>query len=226
MYYMTKDERKIIDKNVVETKSIGGQLFFSGLENFQLIGKKGSKVVSKNPAAVALYVVRGKNLKFSNLTVTKEVEGNIDLSYISNCQNVELERCNFDGGGTYGMYLSYVEEIKVKSCNISNCSAGALKIHKAKGVSILNSAIKNNVFKLPIISFYDAGSNVTFKNLVIRDNQKDPNSTYRDSERIFASVNNTILLENCVIQNNKGYQNLGLGMASINKSQIEGVSIP
>jgi len=226
VYYMTKDEQRIIDKNVEETRSIGGQLFFSGLENFQLIGKKGSKVVSKNPAAVALYVVKGKNLKFSNLTITKEVEGKVDLSYISNCQNVELDRCNFDGGGTYGLYLSIVEDVKVKSCKISNCTGGALKIHKVKGVTFINSTFSNNNLKLPIVSFYESGSNVEFKNVVIRDNKKDPKSTFTGSDRIFATVNNTILLHNCTIQNNAGYKNLGLGMGSINKSQIEGVAIP
>lgn len=226
VYYMTKDERKIIDKNKVQTKSIGGQLYFAGLENFQLIGKNGSKVVSKNPAAVVLYVVKSKNLKFSNLTITKEVEGKIDLSYISNCKNVEIEKCKFDGGGTYGMYLSYVEDIRVNSCNINNCTSGAMKIHIAKGVKILNSSLSNNILKLPIISFYDSGSDVIFKNVVIRDNQKDTKSTVKNSDKIFASMNNMITLENCVIQNNRGFTQLGLSMESLKKSQIEGVSIP
>jgi len=75
VYYMTKDEQKIIDKRKVETRSIGGQLFFMGLDDFQIIGKNGAQIVSKNPKAVAFFVVQGKNWKISNLTIKKEVEG-------------------------------------------------------------------------------------------------------------------------------------------------------
>ena len=107
-------KRKIIDKKVVDTRSIGGQLFFSGLDNFQIIGKKGAKVVSKNPKAVPFFVIQGKNWKISNLTIKKDVEGQADLIYFSNCQNVELEKCKLIGKGTYGLYVNSVENMKVK----------------------------------------------------------------------------------------------------------------
>jgi len=90
----------------------------------------------------------------------------------------------------------------------------------------MNSSFTGNVCKVPIVNFYSGGSDVIFKNVIIRDNKKDPNSNFDNSDRIFAVANNLVKLENCVIQNNEGYKYLGVGMAQINKSQIEGVSIP
>lgn len=226
VYFMTKDERTIIDKKVVETRSIGGQLFFSGLDNFQLIGKKGAKIVSKNPKAVPFFVIQGKNWKISNLTIKKDVEGLADLAYISNCQNVEIEKCKFEGKGTYGMYVNNVENMKVKSCKISNCSTGAVRINNTRGLTFMNSIFSNNICKVPLVNFYTDKSDVTFSNVTISDNKKDPSSTFENSDRIFAVGPNTIRLENCIIQNNTGYKYLGVSQGSIGKSRIDGVSIP
>lgn len=225
VYYMTKEERKIIDKKVVETQSIGGQMYFSGLENFQLIGKNGVAIVSKNPAAVAFFVIQGRNLKFSNLTIRKDVEGVAELSYISKCQDVELDRCNFNGGGTYGIYINYVTNIKIKNSKISNCTNGGVKINESKGVEFVNSTLIDNVCMVPIFHFYGVGSQVVLNNVKIVNNKRNPSTTFMGSERLLGVGTNSLKLENCVIHSNEGYKYLGINSGNIVKSQIEGLSM-
>ncbi len=225
VYFMTKDERRIIDKKIEDTRSIGGQLFFSGLENFQIIGKKGAQVISKNPKAVAFFVLQAKNWKISNLTIMKEKGGTAEVSYFSNCRNVEIEKCNFAGGGTYGMYLNNVRGMKVKSSKISKCTTGVMRINDSKDISFVNSTFSNNICKVPLVNFYTTGSSLTLNNVSIIDNKKDPNSSFENSDRLFAVGNNMIRLDNCVIQNNVGYKYLGLLPSSVNRSQIDGVSM-
>ncbi len=156
----------------------------------------------------------------------KEDNGLVDLSYISGCQNVEMDRCNFNGGGTYGIYINNVENMKVNSCKITKCTNGALRINNSKGINFINSTFSNNFCKIPVVNFYSTGSSVSFNNVTISNNKKDPSSTFTDSDRLFAVGNNTIQLKNCVIQNNTGYKYLGVNPGNIRKSQIEGVSIP
>jgi len=224
VYYMAKDERKIIDKKVVETRSIGGQLFFSGLTNFQINGKNGVEIVSKNPEAVPFFVIRGKNMKFSNLTIKKNIEGKADLCYITNSQEIEIDRFNIGGGGTYGMYISNVDNLMVSNSKISKSKTGIIRINQSRGIQFINSTFTNNVCTVPLINLYSSGSSVSFNNVTIIDNKKDPKSSFQNSDRLFAVNGNSIRLENCTIQNNKGYTSLGINQNFISRSQIEGVN--
>jgi hypothetical protein len=225
VYYMTKEEQKIIDKNVVDTRSIGGQLFFYGIENFQLIGQKGAQIVSKNPEAVSFFVVLGRNWKISNLTIKKPEGGIADLSYFSNCQDVEVDRCHFDGGGTYGMYVTNVENMKVINSKITRCTSGAVRINNSRGISFVQSTFSNNICKVPLVNFYGTTSTATFNDVTIADNKKDPASNFENSDRIFAAGSNIVTLNNCVIQNNEGFKFLGLLSGNVEKSRIEGLEI-
>ena len=225
VYYITENERKIIDKKVEETKSIGGQLYFSGLKNFQLIGKNGVEIISKNPKAVAFFMIRSNNVKISNITVKKEVNGIADLCYISNGQNIEVDRCNFDGGGSYGIYINKMISLKLNNCRISNCTTGAMRLNESRSIKFLNSTFTENTFKLPIVNCYGSGSDVAFENVTISGNKKDPSSTFQDSDRIMALGNNTLTLHNCVIQDNPGYTTLGMSLEFIKDSQIDGVAL-
>ena len=59
----------------------------------------------------------------------------------------------------------------------------------------MNSTFSNNICKIPLVNFYTDNSNVTFNNVKIIDNKKDPNSTFENSDRIFAAGKNTVRLE-------------------------------
>lgn len=224
VYSMTKEERKIIDKNVVETRSVGGQLFIKGLTNFQILGNKGVKIISNNPIAVPFFIIQGKNLKFSNLTITKEVEGKADLCYISNSREIEIDQFNLDGGGKYGMYLNNVNNMKVNNTKISKFTSGVLRINESKGIQFINSTFTDNVCTVPLVNLYGNGSVVSFNNVTLSDNIRNPNFSYENSDRLFAVNGNVIRLDNCTIRNNKGYTNLGVNQNSISRSQIEGVN--
>lgn len=225
VYFMTKDERRIIDKRVEETRSIGGQLHFNGLDNFQIIGKNGVKIVSKNPQAIPFFMVNGKNLKVSNLTIKKDISSGADLSYFSGCQNIEVERCKFDGGGGYGFYINGVEGMKVNNCQVTKCTSGAVRLNNTKGLTFMNTTFSDNFCKVPVVNFYSSGSSATFDNVTITDNKKNTETNFQNSDRIFAVGNNSISLENCVIANNEGYITLGVSPQNIKNSQIEGVAI-
>lgn len=226
VYYMTKDERRIINKNTEQTQSIGGQLFFYGLNNFQIIGEKGSEIVSKSPEAVGFFVIKCNNVKVSNLIIKKEVSGKSDLCYVASSQEVEVDNCTFDGGGTYGLYISNVTNIKVNNSKISKSTTGAIRVNASKGVAFNNTTFSNNMCMVPVVNIYGGGSDLAFNNVKIIDNKKNPKSTFNGSDKIFASINNTIKLNNCTIKNNVGYKHLGLDPSSISKSRIDEVSIP
>ena len=226
VYYMTKDERRIINKREEESQNAGGQLYFNGLNNFQLIGKSGAQIVSKNPDAVVVFMVKGKNLKVSNLSIKNESDSRFDLGYFSNNQNVELDRCKFVGGGAYGIYVSNTEVMKINNSLISGITKGAVRILNSRGVTFMNTTISNNNPSIPLVNFYATGSYVTFKNVSIIDNRRNPASTFQNSERLFAVGNNTMILEDCTIQNNAGYKTLGVGPNNVKRCQIRGVSVP
>ena len=226
VYYMTKDEQRIIDKRLEESQNAGGQLYINGLDNFQIIGKSGAQIVSKNPNAVVLFMVLGKNLKVSNLSIKNDTDSKFDLGYFSNNQNVELDRCKFVGGGAYGIYVSNTEVMKVNNSLINGCTKGAVRVLNSRGVTFMNTTISNNNPSIPLVNFYATGSFVTFKNVSIIDNKRNPASTFQNSERLFAVGNNTMILEDCVIQNNAGYKTLGVGPNNVKRCQIQGVSVP
>ena len=226
VYHMTKDACRIIDKTKEETRSIGGQMYYREIDNFHLIGKKGTVIKSKNPLAIAFYVVHTKNFKVTNVIVKKDEPGNADLCYISNSQDVVIDKCKFDGGGTYGMYINSMNGIKIKNSTISRAHNAAVRLLASKGVEFINTTITQNVCTVPIIMFYGAGSAVTMNNVKIIDNKRNLKETYQGSERIFGVPNdNTLLLDNCEISNNEGFTSLGVNSGNVQRSRIDGVSI-
>ena len=223
VYSMTKEGRKIIDKKVVETRSIGGQLHFSGLNNIQIIGKKGAVIVSKNPKAVALFLFRCNNVKVSNLTIKKNIVGLVDLCYLSYCNNVEIDKCKFDGGGTYGIYTNNVNNVTVSNSLITKCTSGAIKINQSVDLKYVNTTITNNITTVSLVNFYGTGSTVTFHGVNIIDNKRNEKSTFQGSEKIIALGVNSFKLNNCVIRDNKGFTHLGAGQYILNRSEVDGV---
>jgi hypothetical protein len=225
VYLMSKDERVIIDKNVVETRSIGGQLHFSGLSNFQIIGKKGAVVVSDNPNAVVLFLLKCKNVKVANLTVKKNIVGKVDLCYVAGSQDVKIDNCKFAGGGTYGIYSHGVENLTVSNCLITKCTTGAIKILDSQGLKYVNTTITNNFTTVPLVTFYGSKSIATFSGVNIVNNKRNSKSAFEGSERIFNLGINIIRLDNCVVRDNEGFTNLGVGPNFLNRTEIHGVAM-
>lgn len=225
VYLVTKAERKIIDKTKVETRSIGGQLHISGMNNFELIGEKGVSFNSGSQVAVPLFILGCKDVKISNLTVQKDVAGSSDLLYVSNCRNVVIEKCKFNKGGYYGLYTNLVENVKVNNCEITNCTGGAIRVNESKGLEFNNTTISNNFFKIAMITLYGTGSFASFNGVNIVDNVRNEKEAFAQSNQIFSPRANVVRLNNCVIRNNKGYDLLGLGPNSITRTEIDGVSM-
>ena len=130
------------------------------------------------------------------------------------------------GGGAYGIYVSNTEVMKVNNSLINGITKGAVRILNSRGVTFMNTTISNNNPSIPLVNFYATGSYVTFKNVSIIDNKRNPASTFQNSERLFAVGNNTMILEDCTIQNNAGYKTLGVGPNNVKRCQIQGVSVP
>lgn len=225
VYYMTKDERKIIDKTKEDVQNIGGQLYFSDIENFQIIGENGAKIVSENAKAIPLFIRRGKNFKVSNFTIKKNIEGTGDLSYISNSSNVQIEKCKFDGGGIYGMYVNMSKKVTVNSCQITKCTNGAVRINESKEVVFNNSTFTKNICTVPVFNMYGRGSTATLNGVEITGNRKNTKSDYTGSEYIFTIASNIISLNNCVIRDNAGFQKLGLSPNNMSRTEIDGVDL-
>jgi hypothetical protein len=225
VYKMTEEERIIIDKKIVETRSIGGQMHFSGLSNFQIQGKKGAVIVSENPEAVPFFVLLCNNVKVSNLTIRKNIEGVTDLCYVSTSNEIEIDNCKFNGGGSYGIYTSNVENVTVSNCLITNCTSGAIKIHDSRGLKYINTTITNNSTTVPLISFYGAGNTVTLYGVNIINNKRNVKSAFTGSENIIGLGTNSLRLENCVIRDNEGFTNLGAGQNSLYRTEIAGVAM-
>ena len=223
VYYVNKDERRVIDKKKEQSRSMGGQLYLSGLKNFHLIGKKGTVITSKNPAAIPLFVVKGSRLLFSNLTISKSVEGAADLSYISGCKNVEFSRCNFDGGGTHGLNILNTNQMTFKNCKIQHCSKGILKAYVSLGLKFINSEFSENNCSVAPINIYGDGSSVTFNNVIIRNNRKDTSTSFEDSDKLITIGANSLFINNSVIENNTGFKFLGISSNLLNNTSVNGL---
>lgn len=225
VYMMSKNERRIIDKNKEDTRSIGGQLHISGLDNFQLIGKKGVVIESENIKAVPLFILGCNESKFSNLTITKKVKGTADLCYVSNSRDIIIEKCDFSGGGAYGIYANKVDNMNVNNCQIKKSTSGAIKINESKGVNFTNSTFSNNTCTLPMVLIYGSGSTLVLNNVNIVDNNRNPEASFQGSEYLFSVGQNSVKLNNCVVRNNTGFISLGLNQNSLSKTLIEGLKM-
>ena len=223
VYYVNEDDNRVIDKRVEDTKSMGGQLFLKGLTNFQLIGKKGTKITSKNPEAIPLFVVKGDRLKFSNLTISKAVDGNADLAYVSGCKNVDFVLCNFDGGGTFGLNILNTNQLKFNNCKIQNCSKGILKAYGSQGLSFKNSEFSENNCSVAPINIYGDGSSVTFSNVVIQNNKRNTSTNFQDSDKLITAGSNSLFINNSVIDNNPGFKFLGISANLLTNSTVSGL---
>lgn len=225
VYMMSKNERKIIDKKMEQTQSIGGQLHFSGLDNIHIVGSKGTIIESKNPEAVPLFLLRCNNARVSNLTVRKKVEGKADLCYVSNSKGVKIESCTFGGGGTHGFYANKSDNLELNNCQITGCVSGAMRLNESKNMLINNSTFTNNNCKVPLFSFYGTGSSVTFNNATITNNTRDVKNAFEGSESIFVPGMNMVRINNSVIRDNPGYTKLGLGQNSLTRTELDGVAM-
>ncbi|MDF1696525.1 MAG: right-handed parallel beta-helix repeat-containing protein [Saprospiraceae bacterium] len=225
VYLMTKDERKIIDKNVTQTRSLGGQLFFSGLSNFHIIAKDGVNILSYNPIAPALYLIKGTNVSFSNFTIRKAKKGNADVVAISTSKDIQMDKINIKGGGSYGMNIFDATNLTITNSEITKCTKGGLTISNSKEVKIINSSISDNTCLVPVVNLYGNDNIVFMQGVTIKNNTRDVEKAFQQSDRIFAVGANSLLLEGCTIENNPGFTILGAGKTNLVNTEFKGLKM-
>ena len=182
-------------------------------------------MAGRDEKAIPFFVRRGNNVKISNLTIKKNIAGTGDLSYISSSTNVVIEKCKFNGGGIYGIYINLSKKVQVNSCEITKCTNGAVRINESKDVVFNNSIFTKNNCSVPVFNMYGKGSIATLNGVEIVGNQRNTKNNYVGSEFIFMIANNIISLNNCVIRDNAGFQKLGISPNYLSRTEVDGVDL-
>lgn len=227
VYYISKDKTRIIDKKVEETRSVGGQVYISGLQNFQIIGQEDTEMITDNEMAIPLYIVKSdyvqiKNIKFRHSDNVKS-KLKIPLSYISRSNNLVISNCKFEGKGTYGINLNSVTDLSFVGGEISKCTKGIANITDSRYISFESCELQNNKCGYSAINVSGSNSSVTFNNVTMAYNI---GLNDKDSKSKFFNVGkNSVYLTGCTLKGNKNFSSVGLTIGQMRKCELSGMNI-
>ena len=118
----------------------GYELTVYGLKNFSIVADKpGIEIVSAPRYAAVMCFESCQDLRFEGFTAGHtEGAGSCTgavLRFVK-CSDVEIERCDLYGCGTYGVELERCRNLSVRDSTIRDCSYGASSALKSSGVAI------------------------------------------------------------------------------------------
>ena len=149
----------------------GYELAVYGLQNFSIVADKpGIEIVSAPRYAAVMRFESCRNLRFEGFTA-----GHTDgagtctgavLNFV-NCTDVEIERCDLYGCGTYGVELERCRKLSVLDSVIRDCSYGAAYVLNSSAVQIDGCTVHGIENYNGIFSF--SGSSGAVTNSLIRN---------------------------------------------------------
>ena len=118
----------------------GYELAVYGLENFSIVADKpGIEIVSTPRYAAVMRFESCRNLRFEGFTAGHTDGAGTCTGAVLNfahCSDVEVERCDLYGCGTYGVELDHCRNLSVRDSVIRDCSYGASSAIQSAGVQI------------------------------------------------------------------------------------------
>ena len=143
----------------------GYELAVYGLQNFSIVADRpGIEIVTAPRYAAVMRFESCRNLRFEGFTAghtdgAGECTGAV-LNYV-NCTDVEIERCDLYGCGTYGVELDRCREVCVRDSVIRDCSYGAASVLNSSAVQIDGCTVHGIDSYNGIFSFFGSSGAVT-----------------------------------------------------------------
>ena len=223
VYYITADRKEIINKNVTETRSVGGQVFISGMRNFSILGNN-SEIFSNNPQAVPLFILSANQGEIKNLTLGHKTSGKtppaVASLYISNSSKVNFSDCKLGHGSKAGIKINNSKFLTFRNCDISKSHRQIMEIYQGQSIQFVNSSYKNNDCSFGCFNFIGTENSLDFKNVTVNNNRStgEKTSNYR---LLITGPNNNIEFTNCKFHGNKNFENIGIDEANLTDCEVQ-----
>ena len=223
VYYITADKKEIIDKNIVETRSVGGQVFISGMTNFSIIGND-SEIYSTNPKAVPLFILSGNQGEIKNLTIGHKTSGKdlpvVPSLYISNSTKINFSNCQLGKNSKAGLKINNSEFLTFKNCNISKSHSQIMEIYQGRSIQFVNSVFKNNECTYACLNFLGTENSLEFNNINVINNRSIGDKTNNYKHIITGPIQN-ISFKHSKFQGNKNFDKFGVSESILADCEVQ-----
>ncbi|MFT4534790.1 MAG: hypothetical protein ACJA1A_001608 [Saprospiraceae bacterium] len=223
VYFVTADKKEIINKNVTETRSVGGQVFISGMTNFSIIGND-SEIFSNNPQAVPLFILSANHGEFTNLTLGHKASGEIQSPvpslYISNSNNVKFSHCKLGNHSKAGIKINNSKLLTFTNCNISKAHSQIMEIYQGQSIQFINSTYKNNECTFGCFNFLGTDNSLDFKNVNVINNRSIGKKSNNYRQLVTGPANN-IEFKNSKFNGNQNFDHVGIDEANLIDCEVQ-----
>ncbi|MFT6334905.1 MAG: hypothetical protein ACI86M_001945 [Saprospiraceae bacterium] len=223
VYYISKDKKEIVDKNVVDTRSVGGQVFITGMTNFSIIGN-GSEILSKNPKAIPLFILNIYQCEFKNLTLGHKLSSKapsiVPSLYVSRSSTVNFSNCMLGNNSKSGLKINDSKFITFADCSISKSHSQIMEIYQGKSLQFVNSIFNNNECAFGCFSFLGTENSIEFKNVIVNNNRYIGEKSNNFNQLITGPFQN-IKFNKSKFQNNTNFSQIGIDDINLADCEVQ-----
>ena len=223
VYYISKDKKKIIDKRAEETRSIGGQIYISGMINFSIIGN-GSEILSNNPKAVPLFIVKAEQGIVKDVilghNIPKNTNSNVPSLYVAQSKNVRFYNCNLGNNSQVGLKILNSKLLTFTNCTINNAKEKVLEFIQARSIQVINSSFINNTCTRGCLDFLGNENSAEFKYVDVINNEFI-GSNSNGLKQIISGPNENIRFRKSKFQGNKNFDKIGIVDFNLTECEVQ-----
>ena len=223
VYYITKDKKEIIDKNKVSTRSIGGQIYISGMTNFSIIGN-GSEIQTENQKATPLYIYNAEQGILKDLVIGKknsnQATSKAPCIFISGSNKVTIDHCSLGNNSRLGLKINDSKFLTFTDCKFSGAKEKIIEVIKGKSIEFINSTFDSNSCVRGCFDFLGNENSVEFKNSVIKNNKSIAKSSTSQKQLITGPSQN-VFFRNSKFLNNNGFDAIGVDDFNLTESEVQ-----
>lgn len=223
VYYISEDKKEIIDKRKVETRSIGGQIYVSEMTNFSIFGN-GSEILSNNPKAVPLYILKAEQGEVKNLTlghnIPKNKASSVPSLYVARSYKVNFYNCNLGNNSQAGLKILNSKFLTFTNCNINNAQEKVLEFIQAKSIQYINSSFKDNTCTRGCFDFLGNENSIEFKYVDVKSN-KFIGEKSNGPKQMITGQNENIRFRNSKFQGNKNFDQIGIDDFNLTECEVQ-----
>ncbi len=223
VYYISNEKKEVINKKEVDTRSIGGQIFVSGMTNFSIIGNS-SEILSNNPKAVPLFILKAEQGVIKNLTLghnlPKNSVSNSMSLYVAKSNKVSFNNCYLGSKSKIGLKLSNSKYLTFTDCHITNTQEKIIEVIQGQSIQFVNSSFYNNNCTRGCIDFLGNENSVEFKNAIVKNNTF-VGEKVADIKQIITGPSQNIRFRNSKFQNNKNFAQIGIDDFNLTDCEVQ-----
>lgn len=223
VYYISNEKKEVINKNETENRSVGGQVYISGMTNLSIIGN-GSEIFSKNPKAVPLYILNASQSEVRDLSlghkISSKLRSVVPSLYVSKSNKINFSNCKLGNNSKSGLKIQNSKFITFTDCNISKAHSQVMEVIQGKSIQFVNSTIQNNECDRGCFNLLGIENSIEFKNLDVRDNRSVGETTNKVN-RLINGLSENIRFRNCKFYGNNNFDQLGIDDSKLTDCKVQ-----